>query len=607
MAFQEKVLSIAATETLLFECPATLAGSIHGLVFSNVTNAAQELTLKHYTKATGLSVTISQDRTLAANSEFTWPKPINVAAGDRILASTPNANAVVALTAVYLAPTTVITKGFTARGVYSDTEIYEINDLVSELGTSYVAIAPSTGNRPPSAAWMVLAAKGAAGAAVSVLQDSDLRTANLTSLNFTGAATVSGTGGAQTINVPVVDLTSLGLTNVDNTADLDKPVSTATQTALDLKAPLVGGVVPSQYLPSFVDDVLEFPDFASFPVTGETGKIYLDLGTANTPQYRWSGSAYVLITSSPGSTDAVPEGATNKYFTESKVLSTILTGLSLASSAAVEAADNFLAAMGKLQKQITNLASSKVDNFTSQTKKTFFSAPNAVDGVPSFREIVPSDVPTLNQNTTGTAANVTDIVAGANGGTGVDNSGKTLTLGGNHVNSGAFASTFTFTGTTNVTFPTSGRLATLEGLETLSYKTFVDPVLGTPASGNLSNCTRDGVRPLGFINIPVVPASANYTITKAHAGKSIRHPGADTAARIFTIDSNANQSWDDGTTISVFNKHGAGVITIRVTTDVMRKAGDGTTGDRTLAANGMATFVWDAVALDWQISGVGLT
>jgi hypothetical protein len=38
--------------------------------------------------------------------------------------------------------------------------------------------------------------------------------------------------------------------------------------------------------------------------------------------------------------------------------------------------------------------------------------------VPTFRAIVAADVPTLNQNTTGTASNVTGTVAIANGGTG---------------------------------------------------------------------------------------------------------------------------------------------------------------------------------------------
>ena len=57
-------------------------------------------------------------------------------------------------------------------------------------------------------------------------------------------------------------------------------------------------------------------------------------------------------------------------------------------------------------------------NFASQTANTFLAAPNGVAGVPTFRTIVAADVPTLNQNTTGTASNVTGTVAIANGGTG---------------------------------------------------------------------------------------------------------------------------------------------------------------------------------------------
>ena len=56
-----------------------------------------------------------------------------------------------------------------------------------------------------------------------------------------------------------------------------------------------GKVVASQ-LPSFVDDVLEYTAKANFPATGESGKIYVDLTTNII--YRWSGSAYVEISSS---------------------------------------------------------------------------------------------------------------------------------------------------------------------------------------------------------------------------------------------------------------------------------------------------------------------
>jgi hypothetical protein len=58
-------------------------------------------------------------------------------------------------------------------------------------------------------------------------------------------------------------------------------------------------------------------------------------------------------------------------------------------------------------------------NFASQTQKTFLAAPNAADGTPTFRTIVASDVPTLNQNTTGSAGSVAQAVTFNNGGSGV--------------------------------------------------------------------------------------------------------------------------------------------------------------------------------------------
>jgi hypothetical protein len=61
-------------------------------------------------------------------------------------------------------------------------------------------------------------------------------------------------------------------------------------------ATLVSGKVPSDQLPSFVDDVLEYANNSSFPATGEIGKIYVSLATNKT--FRWSGSAYIEISPS---------------------------------------------------------------------------------------------------------------------------------------------------------------------------------------------------------------------------------------------------------------------------------------------------------------------
>jgi hypothetical protein len=94
-----------------------------------------------------------------------------------------------------------------------------------------------------------------------------------------------------------------------------------------------GGKVPSTQLPSYVDDVLEFANLAGFPGTGETGKIYVTIDTNKT--YRWTGSVYVEISASPGSTDAVTEGSTNLYFTNARARTSIsltVTGSSGASS-----------------------------------------------------------------------------------------------------------------------------------------------------------------------------------------------------------------------------------------------------------------------------------
>jgi hypothetical protein len=58
--------------------------------------------------------------------------------------------------------------------------------------------------------------------------------------------------------------------------------------------------------------------------------------------------------------------------------------------------------------------------YASKTANFVLAAPNGSAGVPTFRAIVAADIPTLNQNTTGTASNITGnlAVANLNSGTG---------------------------------------------------------------------------------------------------------------------------------------------------------------------------------------------
>lgn len=98
--------------------------------------------------------------------------------------------------------------------------------------------------------------------------------------------------------------------------------------------------------------------------------------------------------------------------------------------------------------------------------------------------------------------------------------------------------------------------------------------------------------------------STAYTTVLADAGKHILHPAADNNARTFTIDSNANVAYPIGTALTFVNE--MNTVTIAITSDTLTLAGAGTTGSRTLAANGMATAL-KITSTKWMISGAGLT
>jgi hypothetical protein len=106
--------------------------------------------------------------------------------------------------------------------------------------------------------------------------------------------------------------------------------------------------------------------------------------------------------------------------------------------------------------------------------------------------------------------------------------------------------------------------------------------------------------------IPQNSQSTAYELLLSDAGKHIFHPSADTTARTWTIPANSSVAFDIGTVVTFVNQNGAGVITIAITTDTMRLAGAGTTGSRTLAANGIATAI-KVTSTEWLISGTGLT
>ena len=116
--------------------------------------------------------------------------------------------------------------------------------------------------------------------------------------NGTSLGTYTPNSAAKTINITVPTKVS----------ELSNDSGFALKSYVDGNFPkLTDGLIPSSYLPSYVDDVIEAANLASFPKTGESGKIYVALDTNLT--YRWSGTTYVEISPSL----ALGETATTAY------------------------------------------------------------------------------------------------------------------------------------------------------------------------------------------------------------------------------------------------------------------------------------------------------
>ena len=166
-------------------------------------------------------------------------------------------------------------------------------------------------------------------------------------------------------------------------------------------------------------------------------------------------------------------------------------------------------------------------------------------GTPASGNLANCTFPTLNQNTTGTAGGITGILAVTSGGTGVTTSTGT----GNIVLSNSPTLVAPILGTpvsgnlSNCTFPvlnqnTTGTASGITGILTIAHggtgvnqatgtgkvvlsnnPVFVNPTLGTPASGTLTNCT--GLPLTGVTGILITANGGTGTTTATGSGDNV--------------------------------------------------------------------------------------
>jgi len=194
----------------------------------------------------------------------------------------------------------------------------------------------------------------------------------------------------------VYDKTRIGLGNVDNTSDLNKPVSTAQAAALALK------LNSSDYNNRFKGVYLtQAALISAHPIAniGDYAQVN-EVGAADVVNYNWDAEEIIWVKnavtgSGATNTDQLPEGTSNLYFTTARVLATLVSGLSLVTGGAIVSTDSVLVAFGKLQKQINDLVSGKQNKLVAGTNVT-------IDSTNPLAPIINVNILNANDNVLGT-------------------------------------------------------------------------------------------------------------------------------------------------------------------------------------------------------------
>lgn len=166
-----------------------------------------------------------------------------------------------------------------------------------------------------------------------------------------------------------------------------------------------------------------------------------------------------------------------------------------------------------------------------------------------------TSITTLGTIATGTWQG--SVVAGQYGGTGVANTGKTITIGGNFTHTGAHTLGLTTTANTSVTLPTTGTLATLAGSETFTNKTLTTPTIN---GGTHTAITSLGIRDTSAAYDVTIAAVSSVTLT---AGRTLTLD-LENAARTISLGGNIDIA-GNLTTAAAFTTSGANALTLTTT------------------------------------------
>lgn len=221
----------------------------------------------------------------------------------------------------------------------------------------------------------------------------------------------------------------------------------------------------------------------------------------------------------------------------------------------------------------------------------------AADGTPSWDTLALDDITAVGTLTVG-AWNA-DVITGQYGGTGVANTGKTITLGGNLTTSGAFATTLTVTASTNVTLPTTGTLATLAGSEALTNKT-VNGITLTAATTGFTVAGGTTSKTLTLSNTLTFTGTDSSSVAFG-AGGTVVYTDVATLSSLTSVGTIATGTWN-ATTIGT-TKGGTG-LTSYTTGDLiysssgntLSKLGVGSTGQVLTVSGGVPTWATSTAA-----------